>query len=94
MHGWREWRGVHSLQRSSPRGVRTGPQPPARLVIVVGAPDTPVRGPGFRSCPALLTWVHWVNTTRLLEPLGYGPPAEFEAQHYETIPPHVMQAVA
>ena len=43
---------------------------------------------------ATLRWVHWFNTTRLLEPLGYLPPAEFEAQHYETITPQVMQAVA
>jgi transposase InsO family protein len=43
---------------------------------------------------ATLRWVHWFNTTRLLEPLGYLPPNEFEAQHYETITPHAMQAVA
>jgi len=43
---------------------------------------------------ATLRWVHWFNTTRLREPLGYLPPAEFEAQHYETITPQVMQAVA
>lgn len=43
---------------------------------------------------ATLSWVHWFNTTRLLEPLGYLPPAEFETQHYETITPHAMQAVA
>jgi len=30
---------------------------------------------------ATLDWVHWFNTERLLEPLGYLPPAEFEAQH-------------
>jgi transposase InsO family protein len=30
---------------------------------------------------ATLDWVHWFNTQRLLEPLGYLPPAEFEAQH-------------
>ena len=26
-----------------------------------------------------LNWVHWFNQTRLLEPIGYTPPAEFEA---------------
>ena len=31
---------------------------------------------------ATLEWVAWFNTTRLLEPLGYLPPAEFEAQYY------------
>ncbi|MEO6210073.1 MAG: IS3 family transposase [Gemmatimonadaceae bacterium] len=29
---------------------------------------------------ATLKWVAWFNTCRLLEPLGYLPPAEFEAQ--------------
>ena len=33
---------------------------------------------------ATLEWVAWFNTTRLLEPLGYVPPAEFEAQYYRT----------
>ena len=27
---------------------------------------------------ATLSWVHWWNTERLLEPIGYVPPAEFE----------------
>jgi putative transposase len=26
-----------------------------------------------------LNWVHWFNQTRLLEPIGHIPPAEFEA---------------
>jgi transposase InsO family protein len=29
---------------------------------------------------ATLEWVAWFNTCRLLEPLGYLPPAEFEMQ--------------
>lgn len=29
---------------------------------------------------ATLEWVAWFNTGRLLEPLGYVPPAEYEAQ--------------
>ncbi len=32
---------------------------------------------------ATLTWVDWFNTRRLLEPIGYVPPSEFEAQYYE-----------
>ncbi len=32
---------------------------------------------------AVLTWVHWFNTGRLLEPLGYIPPAEYEARYHE-----------
>jgi transposase InsO family protein len=31
---------------------------------------------------ATLTWVAWYNSTRLLEPLGYVPPAEFEEAYY------------
>jgi transposase InsO family protein len=30
---------------------------------------------------ATLEWVAWFNTCRLLEPLGYLPPAEYEAQY-------------
>ena len=33
---------------------------------------------------ATLTWVHWFNTTRLLEPIGNIPPAEFEKSYYDT----------
>jgi transposase InsO family protein len=32
---------------------------------------------------ATLTWVDWFNTRRLLEPIGYVPPAAYEAQYYE-----------
>jgi transposase InsO family protein len=32
---------------------------------------------------ATLTWVDWFNARRLLEPIGYVPPAEYEAQYYE-----------
>ncbi len=32
---------------------------------------------------ATLTWVDWFNTRRLLEPIGYVPPAEYQAQYYE-----------
>jgi putative transposase len=32
---------------------------------------------------ATLRWVDWFNTRRLLEPIGYVPPAEYEAQYYE-----------
>jgi transposase InsO family protein len=44
------------------------------------------RGP-WRSLEAVefatLAWVHWFNTGRLLEAIGYVPPAEYEAQYYE-----------
>ena len=32
---------------------------------------------------ATLDWVDWFNTRRLLEPLGYLPPAEYEARYYK-----------
>ena len=32
---------------------------------------------------ATLEWVAWYNTSRLLEPLGYVPPAEFEEAYYD-----------
>jgi hypothetical protein len=31
---------------------------------------------------ATLEWVDWFNHTRLLEPIGYVPPAEFEEAYY------------
>lgn len=31
---------------------------------------------------ATLEWVAWYNSQRLMEPLGYVPPAEFEAQYH------------
>ena len=33
---------------------------------------------------ATLEWVEWFNNRRLLEPIGYIPPAEFEAMYYAT----------
>ena len=32
---------------------------------------------------ATLAWVDWFNTRRLLGPIGYIPPAEYEAHYYE-----------
>ena len=34
---------------------------------------------------ATLVWVDWFNNRRLLEPLGYIPPAEYEMMYYERI---------
>lgn len=31
---------------------------------------------------ATLEWVAWYNTERLMEPLGYVPPAEYEDQYH------------
>jgi putative transposase len=35
---------------------------------------------------ATLEWVAWFNTQRLLEPLGYLPPAEYEEQYHRASP--------
>ncbi|MBK8479595.1 MAG: transposase [Proteobacteria bacterium] len=32
---------------------------------------------------ATLAWFHWFNNRRLLEPLGWVPPAEYEQAFYE-----------
>jgi transposase InsO family protein len=32
---------------------------------------------------ATLEWVDWFNTRRLLEPIGYVPPAEYEERYYQ-----------
>ena len=32
---------------------------------------------------ATLVWIDWFNNRRLLEPLGYVPPAEFETAYYQ-----------
>jgi transposase InsO family protein len=32
---------------------------------------------------ATLDWVDWFNHRRLLEPIGYVPPAEYEARYHE-----------
>jgi Integrase core domain len=32
---------------------------------------------------ATLEWVDWFNHRQLLEPIGYVPPAEYEARYYE-----------
>ena len=34
---------------------------------------------------ATLTWIDWFNTRRLLEQIGYVPPAEFEARYHEQV---------
>ena len=33
---------------------------------------------------ATLRWVDWFNNRRLVEPIGHVPPAEYEAQYYES----------
>ncbi len=41
---------------------------------------------------ATLHWVAWFNHQRLLEPIGYVPPAEFEANYYRALEQQAMSA--
>jgi putative transposase len=41
---------------------------------------------------ATLEWVDWFNNRRLLEPIGYIPPAEFEQEYYADLTESVMAA--
>jgi len=41
---------------------------------------------------ATLEWVSWCNHHRLLEPLGYIPPAEAEANYYKQLSSQVIPA--
>ena len=48
--------------------------------------DSTARTVAARSRPSnsrRSTWVDWFNHRRLLEPIGYVPPAEYEARYYE-----------
>jgi putative transposase len=40
---------------------------------------------------ATLQWVAWFNTQRLLEPLGYRPPAEYEEQYHRASAAHTTE---
>jgi transposase InsO family protein len=40
----------------------------------------------------MLDWVSWYNTQRLLEPIGYVPPVEYEDHYYRNHPTHAMVA--
>jgi hypothetical protein len=39
----------------------------------------------------LLEWVAWFNTQRLLEPLGYLPPAEYEERYHRASATYVAE---
>jgi transposase InsO family protein len=41
---------------------------------------------------ATLEWVDWFNNRRILEPIGYMPPAEAERRYYETLGQPAMAA--
>ena len=41
---------------------------------------------------ATLHWVSWYNTQRLLEPIGYVPPVEYEEHYYRNQPTDAMVA--
>src|SRR5690606_23265030 len=42
---------------------------------------------------ATLEWVHWYNHERLLEPIGYLPPAEYEKNFYRRSEQEPLEAV-
>ena len=41
---------------------------------------------------ATLNWVDWFNHRRLLEPIGYVPPAELEKAYYQNLEESAMAA--
>jgi len=41
-----------------------------------------------------LDWVDWFNNKRLLEPIGYIPPTEFEELHYQNQRQEALALVA
>lgn len=43
---------------------------------------------------ATLEWVAWFNNHRLLEPIGYIPPAEAEANYFRQLASHATTVVA
>ena len=43
---------------------------------------------------ATLQWVAWFNNHRLLEPIGYIPPAEAEANYYRRLASQVTEVAA
>jgi transposase InsO family protein len=43
---------------------------------------------------ATLEWVAWFNHHRLLEPIGYIPPAEAEANYYRQLASQAATVVA
>ncbi len=59
----------------------------AETVIGLYKTEVIVRGGPWRSLEAVefatLAWVDWFNHRRLLEPIGYVPPAEYEEAYYQ-----------
>jgi len=43
---------------------------------------------------ATLEWVSWFNNHRLLEPIGYIPPAEAEANYYQQLASQAAEVAA
>ena len=43
--------------------------------------------------PATLEWVSWFNHHRLLEPIGYIPPAEAEENYYRQLASQAVMSV-
>jgi transposase InsO family protein len=72
------WVRTHHRRRKRDR--RIGPSKADKRQAEVIRPKGPWRGLDEVEF-ATLEWVDWFNNRRLLEPLGYIPPAEFEAMY-------------
>src|SRR5712691_11221627 len=79
----------HDTATSCPRGFHNPPTKVVGAETVIGLFKTEEihrRGPwkGLEDIEfATLEWVAWYNGSRLLEPLGYVPPAEFEKAYHD-----------
>ena len=84
--------------RSAPNQPQFGPRDNARAESVIGLHKTEfIRKHGrWRRAEtvefATLTWMHWFNNRRLLEPIGNIPPAEAEERYYAMIEQSAMAA--
>ena len=65
------------------------PRPP-----VGGSEEVRARGSKQAVELATLEWVAWFNHHRLLEPIGYIPPAEAEANYYRQLASRVSAVAA
>ena len=91
--GWAEfWHRTGSPRRvlSRPSGSRGDSYDNALAESIIGLYKTevtrrrgPWRGPEDIEF-AILEWVHWYNTQRLLEPIGNVAPVEYEMNYYRS----------
>jgi IS5 family transposase len=72
---------VNELLAAKGLVVKSGP---AADATIINAPSSTKNSSGQRD-PDTLEWVSWFNHQRLLEPIGYIPPAEAEANYYRQL---------